>query len=495
MQNGSEEMLIEIAIGFGIALSIFLITIGVNILPMIIIIGFAYMLYNVMDRNNLIKTPSKIIDNGQGITFDQIGGQDVAKNELLEALDFIKDYDSLKSMGIRPIRGILLTGVPGTGKTLMAKAAASYIDSVLISASGSEFIEMYAGVGAQRVRQLFDNARSMAKKASKKHGVIFIDEIEVIAGTRGKNTNHLEYDQTLNQLLVEMDGISSGGDINLLVIGATNRPDIIDSALMRPGRFDRIVKVDLPDKEGRVDILKLHTKDKPLASDVSLHQIAKETFGFSGAHLENLCNEAAILAARDKQKEINQKYFVEAIDKVIMGEKLNRKPTEEERKRIAIHESGHALVSEYFNPKSVSAITITSRGQALGYVRQVAEDDFYLYTKQYLKSQISISLAGAVAEELVLGDSSTGANNDFEQAVRLAKTMVYSGMSNLGVVDKDSLPLQKLHKEVSNILSEQKEEAEKIIRERIDFLNVVVEFLINSERIEGDQLRKILEQH
>ncbi|MDD4570585.1 MAG: AAA family ATPase [Tepidanaerobacteraceae bacterium] len=486
-------MLVEIGVGLGIAFAIFLVIKGVNILPVIIILGFSYMLYN-LTRSNLVRNPSKVITNDHGITFDQIGGQEVAKNELLEALDFIKNFDKAKKMGIRPLKGIMLTGDPGTGKTLMAKAATSYIDSVFVSASGSEFIEMYAGVGAQRVRQLFNGARAMAKKASKKHGVIFIDEIEVIAGIRGRHSSHLEYDQTLNQLLVEMDGISSGDDVNLLVIAATNRADIIDPALMRPGRFDRIVKVDLPDKEGRLEILKLHTKDKPLADDVDLNQIARETFGFSGAHLENLCNEAAILAMRGDNTEVNHKYFIEAIDKVIMGEKLNRKPTEEERKRIAIHESGHALVSELFNPNSVSAITITSRGQALGYMRQTSEDDIYLYTKQYLESQIAVSLAGAVAEEKILGDSSTGASGDFEQAVKLAKKMVFSGMSELSVVDKDSLPSEKLYKVISDILSMQKNIVEKMIDKKRNVLKIIVDYLMENEKIDGNHFRNILKK-
>ncbi|WP_213974652.1 AAA family ATPase [Tepidanaerobacter acetatoxydans] len=485
-------MLLEVGIGLGIAFLAFLLINGINVLPMIIMLGFAYMLYNILDKGNLMKNPAKIISNTQDITFDKIGGQEVAKNELLEALDFIKNFDEAKKMGIRPLRGIMLVGAPGTGKTLMAKAATSYIDSIFVSASGSEFIEMYAGVGAQRVRQLFEGARNMAKKASKKHGVIFIDEIEVIAGTRGRNTSHLEYDQTLNQLLVEMDGISSNDDINLLVIAATNRPDIIDPALMRPGRFDRIVKVDLPDKDGRLEILKLHTKDKPLDIDVDLEQIAKETFGFSGAHLENLCNEAAIFAMREQNQKISQKNFIEAIDKVIMGEKLNRKPTEDERKRIAIHESGHALVSEHFNPNSVSTITITSRGQALGYIRQTPEDDIYLYTKQYLESQIAVALAGAVAEEKLLGNSSTGASNDFEQAVDLAKKIIFSGMSELSVVDKDSLPSEKLHKVISNILLQQKSIVENIIEEKQDVLKLIVDYLMENEKIDGNNFRKLL---
>lgn len=486
-------MLLEIGIGLGIALVVYLLINGINVLPVIIMWGFAYMIYNILDRNNLVKSPQKIIVNNQNITFDQIGGQEVAKNELIEALNFIKNFDEAKKMGIRPLKGILLTGAPGTGKTLMAKAATSYIDSVFVSASGSEFIEMYAGVGAQRVRQLFDTARAMAKKASKRHGVIFIDEIEVIAGTRGRHSSHLEYDQTLNQLLVEMDGISSSDDINILVIAATNRPDIIDPALLRPGRFDRIVKVDLPDKDGRLEILKLHTKSKPLAEDVDLEQIAKETFGFSGAHLENLCNEAAIFALRENKNEISQKNFLEAIDKVIMGEKLNRKPSEEERRRIAIHESGHALISEHFNPNSVSTITITSRGQALGYIRQIPDDDMYLYTKQYLQSQIAVALAGAVAEEVVLGDSSTGASSDFEQATNIAKKMIFSGMSELNIVDKDSLPSEKLHKAISDILSEQKTAVKKLIEEKINLLTSLVDYLMENERIDGEKFRELIQ--
>ncbi len=485
-------MLLEIGIGLGIASIIYLAINGINVLPVIIMFGFSYMLYSIMSSNNLIKSPQKLITNEQGITFDQIGGQEVAKNELIEALNFIKNFDEAKKMGIRPLKGILLTGAPGTGKTLMAKAATSYIDSVFVSASGSEFIEMYAGVGAQRVRQLFETARTMARKASKKHGVVFIDEIEVIAGIRGRHSSHLEYDQTLNQLLVEMDGISSSDDVNILVIAATNRPDIIDSALLRPGRFDRIVKVDLPDKEGRLEILKLHTKGKPLADDVDLEQISRETFGFSGAHLENLCNEAAIFAMRENKKQITQKNFLEAIDKVIMGEKLNRKPSNEERRRIAIHESGHALISEHFNPNSVSTITITSRGQALGYIRQIPEDDMYLYTKQYLQSQIAVALAGAVAEEVVLGDISTGASGDFEQATNTAKKMIFSGMSELNIVDKDSLPSEKLHKVVSDILSEQKLSVQKLIEEKLDILKLVVDYLMENERIDGEKFRELI---
>jgi len=485
-------MLLDIAIGILVAVVIYLLIHGINLLPVVLMVAFFYIFYNVMDKGNLIKSPNKVFTGHKHITFDEIGGQEVAKNELLEALDFIKNIEEVKKMGIRPLKGILLSGAPGTGKTLMAKAASFYIDSVFVSASGSEFVEMYAGVGAQRVRQLFESARNLARKANKKHGVVFIDEIEVIAGTRGKNTSHLEYDQTLNQLLVEMDGISTNDDINILVIAATNRPDILDSAILRPGRFDRIVKVDLPDKEGRLEILKLHTKDKPLDDEVDLEQIAKETYGFSGAHLENLCNEAAILAMRVNKKKISQQHFIEAIDKVIMGEKLNRKPSEQERKRIAAHESGHALISEYFNPNSVSTVTITSRGQALGYMRQKSDNDMYLYTKEYLESQIAVALAGAVAEEVIMGDNSTGASSDFEHAADLAKTMINSGMSELGIVDKDTMPAKELNRVIGNILSNQKNIVSNILTENKDVLEKVSNYLIENEKIDGDAFRRFL---
>jgi len=484
----------EIIAGVVLAFMIFLFANGINALPLAAIGILAYVLQNYTDKSSsIIKNSPKSTDTGKAITFEDIGGQDTAKNELLEALDFIKDYDEISKMGIRPLKGILLTGAPGTGKTLLAKAASNYIDSAFISVSGSEFIELYAGVGAQRVRQLFKTAREVARKNSKKHCVIFIDEIEVIAGVRGKNSSHLEYDQTLNQLLVEMDGLSAkDDDVKILVIGATNRPDILDPAILRPGRFDRIVRVDLPDKDGRLEILKLHTKGKPLAEDVNLEQIAKETFGFSGAHLENLCNEAAILARRAGEKVIRQCHFMEAIDKVIMGEKLRRKPTKAEMRRIAVHECGHALISEFFKPNSVSTITITSRGQALGYMRQKQEEDIYLYTKNHLEAEIAIALAGAAAEEVIFGESSTGASGDIDHAVDLAKKIIFSGMSEMGIVDKDSIPLKELHQEISKVINAQKAKAKEIIEKHKDELNLVIDYLMENEKMDGETFRKML---
>ena len=258
--------------------------------------------------------------------FENIGGQEVAKQELKEALEFLINSQEMNKRGIRPLKGVLLTGPPGTGKTLLAKAAANYSDAVYLATSGSEFIEMYAGVGAQRVRKIFQTAREKAKKNNKNRAIIFIDEIDVLGAQRGSHASHMEYDQTLNQFLVEMDGLNNNEDVNILVIGATNRPDLLDSALLRPGRFDRQVKVDFPTLDGRLEILELHTKNKNLADDVNLTDIAKETYGFSGAHLENVTNEAAILALRNNSAFITQQHFKEAIDKVMLGEKLAEKP-------------------------------------------------------------------------------------------------------------------------------------------------------------------------
>ncbi len=301
------------------------------------------------------------------VTFDDIGGQESAKRELKEALDFMKEGERVSELGIRPLKGILLTGPPGTGKTLLAKAAATYTDSAFISVSGSAFIEMYAGVGAKRVRDVFARAREEARNGGKSNAIIFIDEIDVLGATRGRNQGHMEYDQTLNQLLIQMDGFSSASDVKVLVMAATNRVDLLDDALLRPGRFDRIVSVDLPDRIARKRILEIHSKGKPIASDVDFEELADESYGFSGAHIASVANEAAIMALRDSKDEINMEDFKEAIEKVMLGEKIDRKPKDEDMKRIAVHEVGHAVMSELSNPGSVAAVTVTSRGKALGF--------------------------------------------------------------------------------------------------------------------------------
>ncbi|WP_134214646.1 AAA family ATPase, partial [Pelotomaculum propionicicum] len=451
-------MLKEISIGLSLAAVIYLLIAGYDITPLLFLAAAGGGLYYFARMRGLINV--KNFENTgntgrQEVTFSDIGGQDSAIQELKEALDFIKNHFSIRKLGIRPLKGILLTGPPGTGKTLMARAAAGYTDAAFVAASGSEFIEMYAGVGAQRVRRLFQSARESASRQNKSNALIFIDEIEILGGKRGQTTSHLEYDQTLNQLLVEMDGLKVDDKVRVLLIAATNRADMLDPALLRPGRFDRRVKVDLPDKEGRIEILKLHTRNKPLAEDVKLETIARESFGFSGAHLESLANEAAILAMREGCKEICQRHFNESIDKVMLGGRLDRRPSEADMRRVAVHETGHALLSEIVRSGSVSTLTVTPRGDALGYMRQTPEDDTYLYTKDYLENQISVMLAGSVAEEIILGNRSTGSSGDFEQALRAAETMVRSGMSRLGVVCPDTLPQDLKHQTITEIVKVQ----------------------------------------
>ncbi len=351
---------------------------------------------------------------------------------------------------------------------------------------------MYAGVGAQRVRRLFKTARETAIKQNKNNAIIFIDEIDVLGGRRGQHTGHMEYDQTLNQLLVEMDGMKTDDSVKILLVAATNRVDMLDPALLRPGRFDRHVKVDLPCRDGREQILQIHTRNKPVAKDVKLKDIARETFGFSGAHLESLANEAAIYAFREGEKELKPHHFKEAIDKVIMGEKLDKRPNAEELRRVAIHETGHALISEVFRPDSVSTLTISPRGNALGYMRQTPEDDTYLYTREYLEKQICIMIAGALAEELILNSRSTGASNDFEQAVHLAKKIVTAGMSSLGIISEDSLPQRKMHSEITRILKEQEDRVREIIEPYKEKVIEVTNVLLEEERLSGTEFRALV---
>jgi cell division protease FtsH len=488
---------LEWLIGGTLGLLVFLFWCGIDLTPLLLIGGALAALYFFTQGRIMGKSPELL--GGQTITkpvdvsFDDIGGQQVAKRELLEALDFVRgDQDKLMKLGIRPLKGILLTGPPGTGKTLMAKAAASYTDSVFVAADGSSFIEMYAGVGAQRVRQLFNRARQQAQKTAKKSAIIFIDEIEVIAGKRGSHSSHLEYDQTLNQLLVEMDGLKQNEAVRIVLIAATNRADLLDGAILRPGRFDRQVKVDLPDKEGRIHILNIHAKGKPLAQEVSLDEVAKDTFGFSGAHLESLLNEAAILAFRRNHLEITMEDIREAIDKVMMGEKLERQPDADELKRVAVHEVGHALISELLRPESVATLTVIPRGKALGFMRQAQNQEQYLYTKEYLQDQISICLGGALSEEFVYGDWSTGASNDFEQATHIAKQIILTGMSRLGIVQEDCLGKERIFEVMTEILNEQKQRVREILNERGRVIDKVVQDLLQKEKVSGSWFREQL---
>lgn len=485
----------EIGVGISTGFLLFMLWQGMDVIPVLFVIALItatlYLTHTRLTRKPFTARGTKT-SNSTLIHFDDIGGQEVAKKELREALEFIKDVTRLAHLGIRPLKGVLLNGPPGTGKTLLAKAAAQFTDSVFLTVSGSEFVEMYVGVGAKRVRELFHQAKSLAKSERKDSAVLFIDELDVVGGKRGQTTSNIEYDQTLNELLVQMDGLSFDDSIKILVIGATNRIDMLDPALLRPGRFDRQVKVDLPDKKGRLHILNLHTKYKPMAADVSLETIAANTFGFSGAHLESLANEAAIIALREEQLIITAEHFQRAIDKIIMGEKLDRVPNSLEKQRIAIHEVGHALLSELTQPGSVATINIASRSNALGYVRQTPVDDTYLYTKDAINAKIAVALAGAISEEISLGNRSTGASNDFKQAIDWAKQIINSGMSSLGIVSPEDLTQELLHATLTSILQEVEQSVHKILLDHQKTLQETVSLLLDKEYVSGDEFRIIL---
>ncbi|WP_028777208.1 AAA family ATPase [Shimazuella kribbensis] len=485
-------------LGVGLGLLLFLAYLGVPILPMLVIVGIGIAIWyfsgtgtkagslwkkeNAKDQRNTIPR----------IQFTDIGGQERAKKELMEALDFLIQQDKMQAYGIQPLKGILLTGPPGTGKTLMAKAAAHYSDAVFLTASGSEFVEMYVGVGANRVRQLFTQARNTAKKQKKNRAVIFIDEIDVI-GAKREGSQHKEYDQTLNQLLTEMDGIKKN-DIAVFVIAATNRKDLLDAALTRPGRFDRHISVDLPDKEGRAHILSLHMKKRPIHENVNVNKIAQETYGFSGASLASVVNEAAIYAMRSESKDIRDQHFAQAVDKVLMGEQTDRSTSLEDKKRVAIHELGHALVAELLEPNTVAQVVLTPRGQALGYVRHHPKDDRYLHTKEQLEKQVMICLAGTAAEEVWYDNRSTGAKNDYEQAIQLCKTMIDTGLTSLGIIDMTLLSTDQLSKEVSRILDKLYQQTIQMTKKHHSFFRDCLNTLLVEERLDGDQFRKLLMQ-
>lgn len=486
----------ELLIGLALATLLFLAYLGVNVLPLLLLGGLLWFFSQRFNLGRPDKAAAGVIVNGeQGrkqISFDDVGGQVTAKQELREALDFIRQEESALQMGIRPLKGILLTGPPGTGKTLLAKAAAAYTDAAFIAASGSEFIEVYAGVGAQRVRQLFEKAQEQARKTKKTRAIIFIDEIDVLGGKRGQHSSHLEYDQTLNQLLVEMDGMTTSNEVRTLIVGATNRPDLLDSALLRPGRFDRIVRVDLPDKEARLQILKLHVRNKPLAADVCLDKLASDTQGFSGAHLESLANEAAILAMREQATEITNRHFQESIEKVIMGERTDKQPGREELRRVAIHEAGHALVAEHVRAGSVSNISILSRGNALGYVRQTPGQESYLQTEQQMMDQLWVLLAGAAAEELYLGSRSTGAGGDYQEAVKLARHYILAGLSSLGIVDQETVDKRAFAEVQQQLLNKQAAAVKEFLGQQGDALVGLAEELLIQERMDGAEVRLLL---
>ena len=401
-------------------------TILISVVPTILIVAvMIYFMNQMQGQNNQAmsfgRTKAKTTEETRPkVKFKDVAGIDEAVEELKEIRDFLKDPDRYHRMGARIPRGVLLVGPPGTGKTLLAKAVAGEAGVPFFSISGSDFVEMFVGVGASRVRDLF----KQAKEASP--SIIFIDEIDAVGRQRGAGLGggHDEREQTLNQLLVEMDGFEENEAV--ILIAATNRPDILDPALLRPGRFDRQVTVDRPDVRGREQILKVHAKGKPIDESIDFAKLAKLTPGFTGADLANLMNEAALLSARRNKDTISQAEIEEAMERTIAGpERKTRVMTEGERKTIAFHESGHALVGHVLeNSDPVHKISIISRGQALGYTLQLPTEDHYLETKNGMLDQIAVLLAGRTAEELCCGDITTGASNDLERATKMAREMV-----------------------------------------------------------------------
>lgn len=489
---------LELAIGVVPVLILFLLFMGVNVLPFLFlsIIGAA-VFYTAKGKGKLTA-----LSGGKGrgevasssFSFEQIGGQERAKVELVEALDFLVKQEQIAKLGIRPLKGILLAGPPGTGKTLLAKAAAQYTDSVYLAASGSEFVEMYVGVGAGRIRDLFKDARTKATKAGKSSAVIFIDEIEVIGGKRDGG-QHREYDQTLNQLLTEMDGIHANESPRILIIAATNRKEMLDSALLRPGRFDRHIGVELPDKKGRFHILNIHASNKPMHEGVSLERIAEQTYHFSGAQLESVMNEAAIYALRAEEGAIGEHHLTMAIDKVLLGEKTDRETSKEERERVALHELGHAIMAELVRPGSVSQVALSPRGGALGYVRHQPQQDHYLYTTAFLHGQIMIALGGAAAEEMFYGERSTGSRGDFEQAVSMVKTLVESGLTSLGIIDASMMTPEKWADITKTTLDELMATTKAMLEQKRQVFNTSLAALLKEESMDGETFRAMLERN
>jgi len=439
-----------------------------------------------------------------------VAGVDEAKEELQEVVEFLKYPEKFIALGARIPRGVLLVGPPGTGKTLLARAVAGEAGVPFFSISGSEFVEMFVGVGASRVRDLFEQAKRNSPC------IVFVDEIDAVGRQRGAGLggSHDEREQTLNQILVEMDGFDT--NTNVIVIAATNRPDILDPALLRPGRFDRQVVIDAPDVKGRVAILEVHSKGKPLDKEVSLENLAKRTPGFSGADLANLVNEAAILAARVNRKRVTMTEFEEAIDRVMMGpERKSRVRSARENEMVAYHEAGHAIVAymlKDFDP--LYKITIVSRGMAGGYTLALPEEDRHINTKAYLEKRLAMALGGHAAEELIFGEMSTGPSDDIAKVTKLARSMVtrYGMSERLGprtFGQKEELVFlgreiseqrdysekvaEEIDDEVRHIIEQAHELARQLLRDNKDKLVLLAQKLIEVETLEGEQLSSLLE--
>ncbi len=486
-----------------------------SVLPILLLIFVMFFFLNQMQGGN-----SKIMNFGKArakrmtrdqprITFKDVAGADEAIEELQEIKEFLSNPGKFQALGAKIPKGVLLVGPPGTGKTLLARAVAGEAAVPFFSISGSDFVEMFVGVGASRVRDLFEQAKAASPC------IIFMDEIDAVGRQRGAGLGggHDEREQTLNQLLVEMDGFDIKD--NVILIAATNRPDILDPALLRPGRFDRQIVVDRPDLKGRLGILKIHARGKPLSDDVDLEVLARRTPGFTGADLANLVNEAALLAARHGKKKVDMAELDEAIERVISGpERKSRLISDEEKKVIAYHESGHALVGHLLpNTDPVHKISIIARGQALGYTLALPTEDKFLTSKQQMTDNLAMMLGGRVAEETAIGDITTGASNDIERATKMAKQMVTRfGMSEkLGPqtfgeashevflgrdfsanADYSQEVAYEIDKEVSRLIDEAYEEARGILTERRKQLDLMASVLIERETVDKEELEALL---
>ncbi len=489
------------------------------VLPWVLIIGFWVL---IMNRSSRIQggpgglfafgsSKAKRYDTGKpGITFDDVAGLENVKADLRETIEFLKDPARFKAIGAKVPRGILLVGPPGTGKTLLAKATAGEAGVPFFSISASEFIEMFVGVGAARVRDLFKKAKESQPS------IIFIDELDAVGRTRGTGLGggHDEREQTLNQLLSEMDGFE--GHEEVIVMAATNRPDVLDAALLRPGRFDRHILIDKPGVKEREAILKIHARGKRLGKDVDLSKTARATPGMTGADLENIVNEAALHAARHRKTEIRAEDFEEAIDKVLMGAKREEKITELERRITAYHESGHTIVASSLpDTDPIHKVTIVPRGLAMGVTQLVPREDRHFYPKKYLVSRLTVALGGRVAEKIIFDDTSTGAQNDLKEATSLAEKMVAQwGMSdkvgpvNLGRGEEHPFLGMELaqpkrysedmawlmDQEIRRLIVEAEERARKILESKRRALDKMAAALLDKEVLEKDEIERIIAQ-
>lgn len=486
-----------------------------SILPMLIIVGLWFMLMNQGGAGggkvmNFGKSRARRYDEEKlKITFKDVAGADEAKQELEEVVEFLKHPQKYNDLGAKIPKGVLLYGPPGTGKTLLAKAVAGEAGVPFFSISGSDFVEMFVGVGASRVRDLFDQAKKSAPC------IVFIDEIDAVGRQRGAGLGggHDEREQTLNQLLVEMDGFSANEGI--IMIAATNRPDILDPALLRPGRFDRQIVVDRPDIKGRTEILKVHVKGKPIGQDVNLDVIAQRTPGFTGADLSNLVNEAALLTARKDKKAINMPEMEEAAERVIMGPERKRRVISDKEKRLtAYHEGGHTIVGmllEHTDP--VHKVTIIPRGRAGGYTLSLPKEDKYYATRSEMLDELKVLLGGRVAEALVLKEISSGASNDLQRATQLARQMIceYGMSENIGPVtfghrqdqvflgrdiarDKDYSEevAAEIDKEVRSFMEDAYAATEKLLSDNIDKLHVIATALMEKETLEEEEINQLV---